>query len=174
LDVVDGKEIDLEHFITKTRAQWNMIIRRLGGYITMIFYTIWPLIIVGAILSLIALLAGDGMMIMERLQSLASPMDIILPIIAAIIAIALVIYMVRTSIQLSFRQYFMIDKNMSIKASLQASRNMTKNHLGQLVSVGILSAGIMFLGILCLFIGSIRAIPTVMLATAFLYRKVSG
>jgi len=43
------------------------------------------------------------------------------------------------AIRLSFRQYFLLDKNMTIKQSLRASRDKTKGHEWQLVGVGFLS-----------------------------------
>lgn len=67
----------------------------------------------------------------------------------------------------------MVDKNMGIKESLIASRDVTRGHLGEFLSTGFLGAGIVLIGMICILVGLVRAVPTVMLATAFLYRKIA-
>lgn len=173
LDVVDGHKVSLTHFLLKTRSQWNLIRRWIGWYISMMAWTMWPAIVLGILIWGYAQASGSKEVLMARLQASGDMMMLIAPIAIALLCIWVLVYMIRTALSLSFRQYFMIDKNMGIKQSLLASRDATSGHLGGLFSLGFLSAGIILLGILCVFIGLIRAIPTVMLATAFLYRKIS-
>ncbi len=78
------------------------------------------------------------------------------------------------AIRLSFRQYFLLDKNMTIKQSLRASRDKTKGHEWQLVGVGFLSLWITLLWALALLVGLLRAVPTVKIAYTDLYKKIAG
>lgn len=88
--------------------------------------------------------------------------------------ILLIIPGIYFAIRLSFWDYFLIDQKLTIQESLRASRDKTKWHERQLLGVWFSAMGIMILWTLALFIGLLRAIPTVKIAFAHLYKKLAA
>lgn len=88
--------------------------------------------------------------------------------------ILLIIPGIYFAIRLSFWEYYLIDQKMSVKDALRASWDKTNWHVWQLISIWFLSLGVMLLGTLALWIGLLRAIPTVKIAYAHLYKKLSA
>lgn len=78
------------------------------------------------------------------------------------------------AIRLSMWQYYLIDKKMTIKESLRASRDATKWHEWQLIGIGFLSLWICILWFLALGIWLLWAIPTTKLAFTDVYKKISA
>lgn len=88
--------------------------------------------------------------------------------------ILLIIPWIYFAYRLSFRQYFLIDKKMWVMESLRASWDITKWHVRELVWVSIIALWVVLLWFLALFIGLLRAVPTVKLAYADLYKKITS
>jgi uncharacterized membrane protein len=76
------------------------------------------------------------------------------------------------SIRFSFFDYFIVDKNSKIIESLKKSWQITKGNTWNLFLFYILLGLINLLGFLALIIGLFWAIPTTILAEAFVYRKL--
>ncbi|OGZ35498.1 MAG: hypothetical protein A3A94_02665 [Candidatus Portnoybacteria bacterium RIFCSPLOWO2_01_FULL_43_11] len=76
------------------------------------------------------------------------------------------------SIKYQFYLYFIVDKGLGPIESLKKSGEITKGVKWNLFLFGLLLAGINILGVLALLIGMFAAIPTTMVATAFVYRKL--
>lgn len=75
-------------------------------------------------------------------------------------------------IKFQFYSYFIVDKGLGPIESLKRSSLITKGVKWNLFLFGLLLAGINLLGVLALFIGLFATIPTSMVATAFVYRKL--
>lgn len=76
------------------------------------------------------------------------------------------------AIKYMFVPFLIIDKNMHPLDAFKKSAAMTKGNKWNLLMFDLLSAGIIILGALCLVVGLFAAIPTVMMATVFIYRKL--
>jgi len=172
LNVVDGHKISLNHFVIKSRAQRNMLARWVGGYIAMMIVAAWPLIIVWVAIWFIV--STESAATMDAAWPMIQALGVGGSIVAGLLAVAALFYTIHNALRLSFWQYYMIDKNLMIKESLRASRTVTKGHVWELVGTGFISFAISLLGMLCLFIGLLRAIPVVVIAMAYLYRKISS
>lgn len=70
--------------------------------------------------------------------------------------------------------YCIVDQKLGPVQALKKSAQMTDTVKWQLLGFGLVVTGINILGFLCLFIGLFATIPTTLLATAFVYRKLSG
>jgi len=77
------------------------------------------------------------------------------------------------SIRLCFFGYLIVDKNSGVIESLKKSWEITKGNTWNLFILLILLVLINILGFLALVIGLFWAIPTSLLAQAFVYRKLS-
>ncbi len=71
-----------------------------------------------------------------------------------------------------FFVYFIVDKGLGPVQALKRSSAITKNAKWDLFLFNLLLVGIVLLGVLALGIGIFVALPTIMLATAFVYRKL--
>ncbi|MFH1233046.1 MAG: DUF975 family protein [Patescibacteria group bacterium] len=76
------------------------------------------------------------------------------------------------AIEFQFFGYFIVDKGLGPIEALKKSSAITKNTKWDLFLFSLLLIGINLLGILCLGVGLFAAIPTIMVATAFVYRKL--
>ena len=76
------------------------------------------------------------------------------------------------SIQFQFYGYLIVDQGLGPIEALKRSSAMTKGAKGDLFLYGLLALCIVLAGALCLFVGLFAAIPTVIIATAFVYRKL--
>ncbi len=68
--------------------------------------------------------------------------------------------------------YCIVDQKLGPVQALKKSAQMTDTVKWQLLGFGLVMTGINILGFLCLFIGLFATIPTTLLATAFVYRKL--
>ena len=75
-------------------------------------------------------------------------------------------------IKFQFFSYFIVDKGLGPIEALEKSSAITKNAKLNLFLLDLLLLGINLLGIICLGVGLFVAIPLVMVATAFVYRKL--
>jgi uncharacterized membrane protein len=78
------------------------------------------------------------------------------------------------SIQFSFYGYFIVDKKLGPIEALKKSSLITKGAKWDLFLFGLMLFGINLLGALCLLIGLFATFPTAMVASAFVYRKLSN
>ena len=76
-------------------------------------------------------------------------------------------------IKLQFASYLVVDKNMGVVDALNKSSEMTKGIKMNLFLFGILLFLINVLGFLALIVGLLVTIPLSMVATAYVYRKLS-
>lgn len=74
---------------------------------------------------------------------------------------------------LQFYGYFLAEKGMGAVPSLKASWQATKGSRGNLFLLLIVNGLVCLLGLLVLGIGLFVALPTVMVATAYVYRKLA-
>jgi uncharacterized membrane protein len=68
--------------------------------------------------------------------------------------------------------YCIVDQKLGPVQALKKSAQMTDTVKWQLLGFGLVMTGINILGFLCLFIGLFATIPTTLLATTFVYRKL--
>ena len=76
------------------------------------------------------------------------------------------------ALQYSLSFYFIVDKEMGPVQALKASAKTTKGAKWDLFGFGLTAFGVLILGFLCLFIGLLVAVPTVMVAGALVYRTL--
>src|SRR3989339_553892 len=76
------------------------------------------------------------------------------------------------AIKYQFVYYLVIDKNMGITEAFKASKQMTAQCKGKLFWMYIVFGLISFVGILALFVGTFITTPIVMLAYAYVYKKL--
>ena len=72
-----------------------------------------------------------------------------------------------------FFAYFVVDKKLGPIEALKKSSEITKGIKWDLFIFGLLLAAIALLGMLCLLVGWFAAMPTTMVAGAFVYRKLT-
>lgn len=73
-----------------------------------------------------------------------------------------------------FYSYLIVDKNAGPIEALKKSAAITKGVRWNLFRFGLLLIGINILGALALLVGLLISVPTTMLATAFVYRKLQS
>ncbi|MCL5439210.1 MAG: DUF975 family protein [Patescibacteria group bacterium] len=78
------------------------------------------------------------------------------------------------SIKYQFTTYLIVDKDMSPVAALKKSGAITKGSKWNLFLFGLLLGLINILGVIALGVGLFITIPITMLATAYVYRKLSA
>jgi len=76
------------------------------------------------------------------------------------------------AIKFQFYDYLIIDKKLGPIEALKKSAVITKGAKRDLFVFGLLLGGINLLGVICLLIGLFAAIPTTLVAMAFVYRKL--
>jgi len=76
------------------------------------------------------------------------------------------------AVKYSFCYYFVIDKGLGPVQALKASSRTTMGVKWQLLGFGILCFLINLLGLLCLIVGAFAAYPTVIVASALVYRQL--
>ncbi len=76
------------------------------------------------------------------------------------------------SVRFGFFSYLIVDKNMGVIESLKKSREITKGATWELLVFGLLTFLVILLGVLALLVGLFAALPTAMLAWAFVYRRL--
>jgi hypothetical protein len=94
----------------------------------------------------------------------------LLPLI--ILFVIVIVFTVRFGIQFGFCYYFVIDKGLGPVQALKASSRTTMGIKWQLLGFGILCGLINLLGLLCLVVGVFAAYPTVLVASALVYRQL--
>jgi hypothetical protein len=90
------------------------------------------------------------------------------------VLVAIFIPVVILSIKFSLCFYFAIDKGLGPINALRASSRATKGAKWSLFVFGILCCLISFLGAICFLVGLFATNPTVMVAMALVYRRLSG
>lgn len=69
--------------------------------------------------------------------------------------------------------YLIVDKNMGFIEALKESGRITAGSKGKILLLGLSSIGVVLLGALALVVGLLWAIPTAMIAWAYVYRKLA-
>jgi uncharacterized membrane protein/predicted RNA-binding Zn-ribbon protein involved in translation (DUF1610 family) len=88
--------------------------------------------------------------------------------------LALIIPGIIVALMLSPFMYYLVDQNCGAIDSLKGAARITKGNLLAQFVLGLVGAGIMLLGILALCIGSIFAMPLIMVMQAFAYLGMAG
>ena len=86
--------------------------------------------------------------------------------------IFLIIPGIYLAVRFWFYDYFIVDKRAGIIESLKRSWRITQGSAWNLFLFSLLLIGINLLGILCLLVGLFATVPTTMIASAFVYRKL--
>jgi len=77
------------------------------------------------------------------------------------------------ALKYQFYTYCIIDKNMGPIEALKASGKITKNQEWRLLGLAFLQMGVVLLGLLAFLVGSLLALPVVMLASAYVFEQLS-
>lgn len=93
-------------------------------------------------------------------------------LIVALGSVLLIIPGIYLGIRFWFYDYFIVDKKAGATESLKRSWEITQGSVWNLFLFGLLLTGINLLGVLFLLIGLFATIPTTLVATAFVYRKL--
>ncbi len=88
------------------------------------------------------------------------------------LVVIVIVFAVRFGIQFGLCYYFVIDKGLGPVQALKASSRTTMGVKWQLLGFGILCGLINLLGLLCLVVGVFAAYPTVLGASALVYRQL--
>lgn len=78
------------------------------------------------------------------------------------------------ALALMFYGYLLVDKGLRPIAAIKGSRELTEGIRWHLLQLLLVEVGIGILGAIALGVGLFLAIPTIMLANAYIYRKLSG
>ena len=78
------------------------------------------------------------------------------------------------AIKFQYYGYFIVDKELGPIKALEASSELTEGVKWDLFLFGLLLFCIDLLGLLCLVVGLFAAVPTIMIAHAFVYRKLES
>ena len=73
-----------------------------------------------------------------------------------------------------FWGYFLVDKNMSPVEAITASFNLVKDNLGTVFVFWLLTILVTFAGAILCGVGLIVAIPVVVIATGYMYKRLQG
>ena len=153
LDVNASKSVNFNYFKLDTRAKRRTIGKWIWGYILYVLIVMWWVWV-------FTIPWIWGYWVVR-----------VIGVLGVLIFIILWIYF---GIRLSFWEFFLVDQKSTIKESLRASWDKTKWHERQLLWVWFLSLGVMILWALALWIGLLRAIPTIKIAYTHLYKKLAG
>jgi len=77
------------------------------------------------------------------------------------------------ALKLSFIPYLILEKNLGPIKAIKESRKMTKGWTGEILVVGILCWLINILGFIAIFVWLLWTVPLILIANAYLYRKIS-
>lgn len=77
------------------------------------------------------------------------------------------------ALRLQFVTYFVVDKGMGPLDALRASWNATRGSTLKLLLFSLTSIGLALVGMLLFGVGLLLVIPTITIATAYIYRKLS-
>lgn len=77
-------------------------------------------------------------------------------------------------VRFQFYAYYVIDKNAGPMEALELSSKATKGSRRRIFLFDLACFGVAILGFLALILGLFAAIPTIMMATAYVYRKLDG
>lgn len=75
---------------------------------------------------------------------------------------------------LSYTFFFLLDQNLAPFDALKASFNFVKDHLGELILFYLASVAAYFVGAILCGVGLIVAVPVVLIATAYTYKKFTN
>lgn len=78
------------------------------------------------------------------------------------------------TIKYQFYSYFVVDKGMGPLEAIKASGRVTQGHKMHLFGFSWVALGVMLLGLIAVLVGLLVAVPVVMLATTYIYRKLSA
>lgn len=76
------------------------------------------------------------------------------------------------AIKYSFFGYLIVDRGMGPVEALKRSGEITRGHKGNLFLLGLLYFGIILLGVLACVVGLFAAMPTIIVANAYIYRRL--
>lgn len=77
------------------------------------------------------------------------------------------------SLRLKFVGYLILDKKLWPRQAIKASWKMTKWFASDIFALNLLCGLINILGVLAIFVGLLRTVPLLMLANAYLYKKMA-
>lgn len=101
-------------------------------------------------------------------------MGIVTGVIVVLGFIFLIVPGLILAVRLSLSTYYLIDKNLGPIEAMKASWNATRGNVWNLFGLGLYNFFVILAGALALLIGLIWAIPTVALAHAYVYKKLSS
>lgn len=88
--------------------------------------------------------------------------------------ILLIVPGIIVAVRFQFLSYYIVDQDCGPIEALKKSFELTKGATKHLILLGLASMGITLLGILALIIGLFAAMPTVMIAYAYTYRRLQA
>lgn len=100
--------------------------------------------------------------------------SIIYGVMVTIGTILLIVPGIILAIKYQFYAYLLVDRKLGPIEAIKKSGAITKDTKWNLFLFSLIGFGVMLLGFLCLLVGLFVAIPVVMIATAFVYRKLVG
>jgi len=148
LDIADGRPVTVGSFL-RPRNVAAVVIATLLVSLLMFVVNVLTVFFVGLLASVSPVLGLAGSLV------LALP-AVILGLFALFATVAIV------------------DRNLSAVGGLKESFRITKAHFGQVVVLWLVSAAILFLGVLFCGVGLLVAIPVTYLLLVYAYRKLSG
>lgn len=78
------------------------------------------------------------------------------------------------AIKYQFFGYLIVDQNLGPIEAIKKSGEITKGSKWHLLLFGLAISGVTLLGVLCLFVGLLVAIPVVLMAGVYVYRKLAS
>jgi uncharacterized membrane protein len=97
-------------------------------------------------------------------------------VVGVIVVVGLILFIVPGivfALRLQYATYVLIDKKLNIFDAVRESWNITKGSTMNLLGFAVVSFFVAMGGAMLLGVGLLLAIPTIMIATAYIYRKLS-
>ncbi|HKY15518.1 MAG TPA: hypothetical protein VJM33_11390, partial [Microthrixaceae bacterium] len=156
------------------------------------FTTAWLAGIVFQLFFMVALLAGSYFIIRAALALTGGrdlttgeifdmghfvPFLLVSLVVAIITSIGFILCVIPGLIAwflLFFSQYYAADRGMGVGESLSASYNIMKENIGTMVLFFLASMAAYIVGAILCGIGLLVAVPVIIIATAYMYRTMSG
>lgn len=152
LSIARGREVEMKDFF-----KWPV-----NG-----FKSLWAGIVSGIII--IGFMLFTYLPVVFLIVGGVATKNIAMVIIGAVISLLLICALVYVSARLYFVKFYALETGSWAMPSIKKSIEITKGKTARIIWLMFVSVGIIILGLIAIFIGLIWAIPTVMIAYAYIY-----
>lgn len=157
VNLADKKKVEFADLFRHYRYFWKY----LGASILFVLAMLGVLIVSLILYYIFSLFLGQGGMVAQLMQ-----------VIVGLLGVVGVLAAIFFSVRLKFFNFLVVDRDMGPVQSIKASYEATDKVFWPLLGFMILMVLINILGAIILLVGLFATIPTTLLATAFVYKKL--